>query len=230
MIDSWLDPLRQTGGKKHTMANRGRLFVISGPAGAGKTEIVRKLLEKYPDVKLSISCTTRAPRTGETDGVNYHFVSEERFQELIGEGAFYEWAHVHQNHYGTLKSTVQRELAEGHDLILEIDVQGCLQAMAQDPTVTGIFVCPPSRENLEKRLRNRGTETEESIRVRLNNVAAEVATAYRYHYVIIHYDWSDVPNALEIAADQIYAIITARHRELESNRDFLDSLSASLAK
>ena len=210
------------------MANRGRLFVISGPAGAGKTEIVKKLLEKHPDVRLSVSCTTRAPRPGEVNGVNYHFVTEERFKELIDQDAFYEWAHVHQNHYGTLKATVQNELAEGHDLILEIDVQGCLQAMAQDPTVTGIFVSPPSRENLEQRLRRRGTETEESIRVRLNNVASEVATAYRYHYVIIHQDWGIVPNALEIATEEVYAIIAARRLELENRRDFLDALSASL--
>ena len=210
------------------MANRGRLFVISGPAGAGKTEIVKKLQEKHPDVRLSVSCTTRAPRPGEVNGVNYHFVTEERFKELIDQDAFYEWAHVHQNHYGTLKATVQNELAEGHDLILEIDVQGCLQAMAQDPTVTGIFISPPSRENLEQRLRRRGTETEESIRVRLNNVASEVATAYRYHYVIIHQDWGIVPNALEIATEEVYAIIAARRLELENRRDFLDALSASL--
>ena len=210
------------------MAKHGRLFVISGPAGAGKTEIVKRLLQQHPDVKLSVSCTTRTPRPGEVDGVNYHFVTEERFQSLIAEGAFYEWAHVHQNHYGTLKSTVQQELAQGHDLILEIDVQGCLQAMAQDPSVTGIFVCPPSRENLEKRLRNRGTETEESIRVRLNNVAREVATAYKYHYVIIHQDWSIEPRALEIAAEEVYAVIVSRRLELDNHRDFLDALSASL--
>lgn len=210
------------------MANRGRLFVISGPAGAGKTEIVKKLIERHPDVRLSVSCTTRAPRPGEVDGVNYHFVSEERFRQLVDEDAFYEWAHVHQNHYGTLKATVQKELGEGRDLILEIDVQGCLQAMAQDKTVTGIFVCPPSRENLEQRLRHRGTETEESIRVRLNNVASEVAEAYKYHYVIIHQDWSDVPNALEIAAEEVYTIIAARRLERDMRRDFLDRLSASL--
>ena len=210
------------------MANRGRLFVISGPAGAGKTEIVKKLLEKHPDVKLSVSCTTRAPRPGEVNGVNYHFVSDERFTQLVNEGAFYEWAHVHQNRYGTLKSTVQQELEEGHDLILEIDVQGCLQAMAQDDSVTGIFVCPPSRENLERRLRGRGTETEESIRVRLNNVAGEVATAYRYHYVIIHQDWSDVPNALEIAAEEAYAVIAAKRLEIGNRKEFLDHLSETL--
>ena len=210
------------------MANRGRLFVISGPAGAGKSEIVKQVLKKHPDVRLSVSCTTRAPRPGEIEGVSYHFVSEERFQQLIDEGAFYEWAHVHQNHYGTLKATVQRELAEGRDLILEIDVQGCLQAMAQDPTVTGIFICPPSRENLEQRLRNRGTETEESIRVRLGNVAKEVAVAYQYHYVIIHQDWAVQPDALEVAAEQVYAIMTARRLELDSQRDFLDQLNASL--
>ena len=210
------------------MPERGRLFVISGPAGVGKSEIVKTVLKKHPDVSLSVSCTTRAPRPGEVDGVSYHFVTDARFDELVRQDAFYEWAHVHQNRYGTLKAVVRKELDAGRDLILEIDVQGCLQAMAQDDTVTGIFVCPPSRENLEARLRHRGTETEESIRVRLNNVARECATAYKYHYIIIHQDWSVEPNALEIAAEQVYAIITARRRELESNRAFLDELNRSL--
>ena len=210
------------------MPERGRLFVISGPAGVGKSEIVKTVLKRHPDVSLSVSCTTRAPRPGEVDGVSYHFVSDARFDELVRQDAFYEWAHVHQNRYGTLKQVVQDELDAGRDLILEIDVQGCLQAMAQDDTVTGIFVCPPSRENLEARLRHRGTETEESIRVRLHNVARECATAYKYHYIIIHQDWSVEPNALEIAAEQVYAIITARRRELESNRAFLDELNRSL--
>ena len=212
------------------MANRGNLFVVSGPAGAGKSEIVKTLLKKHSDVKLSVSCTTRAPRPGEIDGISYHFVTEERFQQLIAEDAFYEWAHVHQNHYGTLKAAVAKELDEGHDMILEIDVQGCLQVLEQNPDATGVFVCPPSRENLEKRLRNRGTETEESIRVRLNNVAGEVATAYKYDYVIIHQDWADVPNALEIASDELYSIINVKRLEKKNRIAFLDELSASLKK
>ena len=210
------------------MPNRGRLFVISGPAGVGKSEIVKKVLERHPDVQLSVSCTTRQPRPGEIDGVSYHFVDDARFDRLVAEDAFYEWAHVHQNRYGTLKSVVQAQLEAGHDLILALDVQGCLQAMAPDDTVTGIFICPPSRENLEARLRHRGTETEESIRVRLNNVARECATAYKYHYIIIHEDWSVRPDALEVAADEVYAIINARRRALDNNRAFLDELNRSL--
>ena len=210
------------------MAKRGMLFVISGPAGAGKSEIVKTVLKKHPDVKLSVSCTTRAPRPGEVDGVHYHFVTDERFDELVAQNAFYEWAHVHQNRYGTLKSVVQDMLDQGKDLILEIDVQGCLQVLKQDPEAVGIFVSPPSRANLEKRLRARGTESEESIRVRLNNVAGEVATAYQYDYVIIHQDWNDVPDALEIAADEVYGIISAKRCEQAKRAAFLDALSSEL--
>lgn len=210
------------------MAKRGMLFVISGPAGAGKSAIVKNLLSKHPDVKLSVSCTTRAPRPGEINGVHYHFVSDERFDELVAQNAFYEWAHVHQNRYGTLKSVVAEQLDQGHDLILEIDVQGCRQVLEHDSSAVGIFVCPPSRRNLEKRLRDRGTESEESIRVRLNNVAGEVATAYQYQYVIVHQDWDDVPNAQDIAVEDVYAIITAKRLERARQEDFLDKLSAEL--
>ena len=210
------------------MAKRGMLFVISGPAGAGKSAIVKNLLSKHPDVKLSVSCTTRAPRPAEINGVHYHFVSDERFDELVAQNAFYEWAHVHQNRYGTLKSVVAEQLDQGHDLILEIDVQGCKQVLEHDSSAVGIFVCPPSRKNLEKRLRDRGTESEESIRVRLNNVAGEVATAYQYQYVIVHQDWDDVPNAQDIAVEDVYAIITAKRLERARQEDFLDKLSAEL--
>ena len=207
---------------------RGNLFVISGPAGAGKSEIVKAMLARHPDVKVSVSCTTRQPRPGEEEGVSYFFITDREFDRMIAAGEFYEWAHVHQNRYGTPKAAVQRALDAGEDMILEIDVQGCLQAMAQDPDVTGIFVSPPSRENLEKRLRDRGTETEESIRVRLGNVAKEVAQAPKYNYVIIHYDWNDVPDALSIAAEQVYAIISAKRCEIARRMDFINELSASL--
>ena len=209
-------------------AKQGNLFVISGPAGAGKSMIVKRLIEKHPDMGVSVSCTTRAPRPTEVDGVNYYFVSDAEFDRLVAEDGFYEWAHVHENRYGTPKATVQRELEAGRDLILEIDVQGCLQAMRKNPAVTGIFVSPPSRENLEKRLRDRGTETEHSIAVRLNNVAGEVAQAYSYHYTIIHQDWNEVPDALEKAVDEVYAIITAKRLETNKRLDFLNHLAASL--
>lgn len=209
---------------------RGSLFVISGPAGAGKGTIVKNLLEKHPDVGVSVSCTTRNPRPGEVNGVNYHFVDDEKFDELVKEDAFYEWAHVHQNRYGTLKSAVAAELDKGRDMILEIDVQGCKQAMNADPEITSIFICPPSRENLANRLIGRGTETEESLRVRLGNVAGEVEQAYGYDYVIIYQDWSVEPNSLEIATDEVYSIIKAKRCQRKKREAFLDSLAASLRK
>ena len=207
---------------------QGLLFVISGPAGAGKSMIVKRLVEKHPDVCVSVSCTTRQPRPGEQEGVNYFFVSEERFDQMIAEDGFYEWASVHEHRYGTPKETVRRELEAGRDLILEIDVQGCLQAMRQNSEVTGIFISPPSRENLEKRLRDRGTEDEHSLSVRLNNVAGEVAQAYSYQYTIIHQDWNDVPDALEQAAEEVYAIIVAKRCETKRRAAFLDELTESL--
>ena len=210
------------------MAERGKLFVISGPAGAGKSEIVKKVVGAHKDVHLSVSCTTRAPRKGEIDGVHYHFVSEERFDELVGENAFYEWAHVHQNRYGTLKKVVAEELDKGNDLILEIDVQGCMQVLEQDEDAVGIFVSPPSRANLEARLMGRGTEDATSLRVRLGNVEKEIATAYKYKYVIIHNDWSEVPNALEIAADEVYSIIKAERCGIKRRTAFLDAFRADL--
>lgn len=209
---------------------KGSLFVISGPAGAGKSMIVKRLIEKHPDVHVSVSCTTRAPRVGEVDGVNYNFVDDEQFDALVAEDAFYEWAHVYQNRYGTLKSVVAKELEEGRDLILEIDIQGCKNVMDQDSSVTGIFISPPSRENLAKRLIDRGSESEESLRIRLGNIAKEIEQAYNYDYVIIHQDWNDVPDALEIAVEEVYSIIKARRCAIDMRRDFLEGIYSSLVK
>lgn len=210
---------------------RGSLFVISGPAGAGKSMIVKKLLEKHPDVGISVSCTTRGKRAMEVDGVDYHFVSNEKFDSLIAQDAFFEWANVHEDRYGTLKSVVAKELSQGRDLILEIDVQGCAQAMKKSPEmVKSIFVSPPSRANIEKRLRDRHTESETSIRVRLGNAAGEIQQAYDYDYLIIHQDWNIVPDALETAADEVYAIITANRLTVKRNIAFLDELTESLTR
>ncbi len=209
---------------------RGSLFVISGPAGAGKGTIVKNLLEKHPDVGVSVSCTTRNPRPGEVNGVNYHFVTDEKFDQLVAEDAFYEWAHVHQNRYGTLKSVVEEELAKGRDLILEIDVQGCSKVIANNPDITSIFICPPSRDNLAKRLIDRGTENQESLRVRLGNVAGEVEQAYNYDYVIINQDWHVVPDSLDVATEEVYSIIKAKRCSRSMRKEFLDSLTDSLRK
>ena len=213
------------------MSRRGLLFIISGPAGAGKSEIVSLLLKKHPDLKLSISCTTRKPRPYEIDGVHYHFISEDEFQALVKADGFYEWAMVHENHYGTLKETVRRELEQGHDLILEIDVKGGLQAKRTDPeAATSIFVCPPSRENLEKRLIGRNTEDEHSLKVRFHTMISELETAPMYDYLIIHQDWNLVENALEKAADEVYSIIVAKRLEMKGQLDFVNGLAEDLKK
>ena len=177
------------------MAKRGRLFVISGPAGAGKTEIVKKLIERHPDVKLSVSCTTRAPRPGEVDGRDYYFISREKFDALVAEHAFAEHAEVHGNCYGTLKSELLGRIQRGIDVLLDIDVQGAAQLRAlcagSDEFCQAcefIFIMPPSFEELERRLRARGTETEESIRRRLANAKGEMDHAHEYDHIIVNDD------------------------------------------
>ena len=178
---------------------RPLLLVVSAPSGAGKSTLCRRLLADFPDqIVFSVSCTTRPPRPGEVDGKDYRFLSEEEFERLIREGAFLEYARVHGNLYGTPADSVLAALREGRHVLLDIDVQGAEQIRASvarrppdDPLRRGfldIFILPPSIEELERRLRGRGTDSEEVIRRRLENAAGEMKMADRYRYRIVNDD------------------------------------------
>ena len=171
--------------------NKGTLFVISGPSGAGKSTLVLSLMERLTDfgltdVCLSVSATTRLPRPGELDGVAYHFLSEEQFDEGVEEGLFVEWACVHGNRYGTLKYEVDKSLSAGWDLILEIDIQGGFQVKEKYPNAVLVFVEPPSLDELKRRLHVRKTESEESIKRRLETAKLELASKDRYTVSIVN--------------------------------------------
>lgn len=168
---------------------RGTLFVITAPSGAGKTSLIRALLEDEPSVRLSISYTTRAPRPGEQNGREYHFVDVPTFLAMRERGEFLESAEVHGNHYGTSKKVISATLERGEDLILEIDWQGARQVRALYPEGVGIFVMPPSVEELERRLRSRGQDAEAIIQRRLANAREEMAHAGEFKYVIINKDF-----------------------------------------
>ena len=172
-------------------ATKGRLVVVSGPSGAGKTSVMRRVYQscRVPLVR-SVSVTTRPPRSDETDGVDYHFVTNDDFQLLRRRGEFLECFEVFgQAHwYGTLRSTVTSGLSRGKWVVLEIDVQGALEAMRQYADAISIFLRPSSREELERRLRGRGTETEQSVRCRLAQAERELAIAGRYQYQVINDD------------------------------------------
>ena len=209
---------------------KGDLYIISGPAGAGKTEIVKRLIADHPQIGLSVSYTTRAPRANEKEGVDYHFATDSEFDEVIARDGFYEWAFVHQNRYGSPRLAIERELEKGRDMILEIDVQGCRNVKEKTPGATGIFICPPSAESLEKRLRGRNSETEESLRVRLGNAAGEIAASRYYDYVVINEDRDVVPDAVGIAAGRIWAIMTAKKLERGRCSELMDEIEKALKR
>jgi guanylate kinase len=175
----------------------GRLFVISAPSGAGKTTLLKRVMANVPGVVFSISHTTRKPRPGELDGVDYHFVSRSQFLAMIDEELFLEYAEVHDNLYGTSIAAIGVQLLEGKDVILDIDVQGAAILRKNDQLrATHIFISPPDLHELERRLRGRGTESEEMIKVRLKNAATEMAAADAYEYLIINDQIAEAANVL----------------------------------
>ena len=165
---------------------KGKLFVISGPSGVGKGTLLKKFLDKNENIKLSVSCTTRKPRSGEIEGINYFFLSEKMFKDSIENGEFLEWAKYSDHFYGTKKLYVEKKLQEGKNLILEIDTQGAFQVEKQIKDSILIFIMPPSFKELEKRLRGRNTEDESSIQKRLNFVKKEIENSKYFKYKIVN--------------------------------------------
>ena len=182
--------------------SQGRLFVISAPSGAGKTTLLKKIMSSLPKMKFSVSHTTREVRPGEVDGTDYHFVSRETFLQMIAADMFLEYADVHGNLYGTSQATIAEQLQEGFDVILDIDVQGAAILRNSGVDAAFVFISPPSLAELEKRLRGRGTEDEQKIRVRLLNAGEELASSSGYDYVIVN-------SAIEEAASLLASIILA---------------------
>jgi len=181
---------------------KGLLIVLSGPSGTGKGTVCKALLKKRPDIALSVSCTTRAPRAGEVHGQHYFFTDREDFERRIADGAFLEYANVFSNFYGTPRGFVEETLAQGKDVLLEIDVQGALQVKESAPDGVFIFLIPPSMEELEKRIRSRATETEEKICERLSKANAEMSLMDKYDYVIVN-------DEVDRVVEKIEAILTA---------------------
>jgi guanylate kinase len=179
------------------VTRKGSLFVVTAPSGAGKTSLTRALLQATPGLKLSTSYTTRAPRPGEENGREYHFVDERTFLEMRGRGEFLENALVHGNRYGTSKKVIAETLERGQDLVLEIDWQGAAQVRRLYPDCVGIFILPPSLEELERRLRARGQDSDAVIARRLANAQAEIAHADEFEYRIINKDFDTAKAELE---------------------------------
>jgi guanylate kinase len=169
----------------------GNLFIISAPSGAGKSTLTAKLLEADKNIRLSVSYTTRAPRPGEVNGREYHFVDKAVFMGMLERGEFLESAQVHGNHYGTSEAWIRAERAAGHDILLEIDWQGAQQVRRIFSDTIGIFILPPSIAELERRMRARGTDSEEVVRRRLDAAAEEMSHAAEFEYVIINKDFEE---------------------------------------
>lgn len=184
------------------MSKKGKLIVCSGPSGVGKGTIVRRYVEEHPEVELSVSATTRAPRPGEEEGVHYYFLSREQFEEEIAGDGMLEYASFAGNYYGTPASRVEKALEDGRDVILEIEVQGAMKVKARCPQALLIFIMPPSFEVLRQRLFGRGTEDEAAVARRLSAAAGEMEKARAYDYIVVNDD-------LDRAVSDFGAVITA---------------------
>lgn len=193
----------------------GELFVISAPSGAGKSTLLKRLMAEISGLAFSVSHTTRSPRPGEQDGVEYNFVNRDHFLEMIDSGQFLEYAEVHGNLYGTSSVAIEKQLQQGMDVILDIDVQGAeiLRRLGR-PSAKFIFIAPPNLDVLETRLRGRGTESEETITVRLKNAQVEMRAATRYDYLIIN----DVLEDAEKVLASVILAERARTKRLPSGK------------
>jgi guanylate kinase len=178
----------------------GRLFVISAPSGAGKTTLRKAALERFKKIRYSTSYTTRQPRAGENDHIDYHFISKAEFKRGIETGRWAEWAQVHGNYYGTSAEFIAKELAAGRDILLDIDIQGTIQILKRFPTSITIFIMPPSLEELKKRLVERGTDSQTVVQRRMSNAKAEMARKDMYRHIIVN-------DRLESATAELIALI-----------------------
>ena len=198
--------------------NRGLLFIVSAPSGTGKTTLVEKLVNRIPNLCLSRSYTSREAREGETDGVDYNFISRQHFEAMIADGQFLEWADVFGNYYGTGRNDTERCLANGQDIVLVIDVQGARQVRGSGIESIGIFVLPPSAEILERRLRGRSKDSEEAIQKRLEAACREIGEFASYEYVVVN-------DQLDTAVERLRAIVLAERARVKRMRGAADSIN-----
>ena len=203
------------------MNHQGILVVVSGFSGAGKGTLMKELLKRYDNYALSISATTRAPREGETDGKEYFFVSKEQFEKMRDERKLVEYAQYVNNYYGTPKEYVEQKMAEGKDVILEIEIQGALKVKKRFPDALLLFVTPPSAEELRRRLVGRGTETLEVINARLARAAEEASGMEAYDYLLINDD-------LDRCVEEMHQLIQLQHRKTSYHLDFLSKMREDL--
>jgi len=199
--------------------HRGRLFVVSAPSGAGKTTVVEQLVQTTPGLRMSRSYTSRPARFGEADGVDYHFVSRERFEAMIAGDQFLEWAEIFGNLYGTSTVDTERALHEGADLVLVIDVQGARQVRRHRLPVVSVFVLPPSFDALQQRLRGRSKDSDEQIRRRLDVAREEVTAVSEYDYVVVN-------DEIDACVDRIRAIVLAER----ARRETMDAVVATIVR